>query len=144
MARLDRNPPINFLGLFFARWLLSGMLVFGTWNPTGRSYVDWVLASPNGITPLQIFTGILILCVAVAFLRNAFLSLGYLGILTILVLLLMAIVFGVGLGIADFEHVTFSAYMAETLLSLTIAIGGSWAYAQRKLTGERDVLKSPP
>jgi hypothetical protein len=34
--------------------------------------------------------------------------------------------------------------MTEFFISLTIAIGGSWAYAQRKLSGERDVLKSPP
>jgi hypothetical protein len=144
MARLDLNPPINFLGLFFTSWLMSAALVFGTYNPSGTSYYDWVVNSPGRVTPAQVFTGILILAVAVALLRNAFLSLGYLGIATILVLIMMAIVLGVGLGIVDFKNVTFSTYMAEVLISLTIAIGGSWAHAQRKLTGERDVLKSPP
>jgi hypothetical protein len=144
MARLDRNPPINFLGLFFTRWLMSGALVFGAYNPSGFSYYDWVVKSPESLSPVQVFTGILILSVAVAFLRNTFLSLGYLGTATVLVLIMMAIVLGVGLGIVDFKDVTFSAYMAEVWISLTIAIGGSWAYAQRKLSGERDVLKSPP
>lgn len=144
MARLDRNPPINFLALFFTRWVMSGALVFGAYNPSGFSYYDWVARSPGSLTPVQVFTGILILSVAVAFLRNTFLSLGYLGTATVLVLIIMAIVLGVGLGIVDFKDVTFSAYMAEVWISLTIAIGGSWAYAQRKLSGERDVLKSPP
>src|ERR1700704_2474457 len=111
MARLDRNPPINFLGLFFTRWLMSAAVVFGTWNPSGRSYYDWVVNTPGGLTPAQVFTGILILSVAVALLRNAFLSLGYLGTATILVLISMAIVLAVGLGIVDFKNITFSAYM---------------------------------
>jgi hypothetical protein len=144
MARLDRNPPINFLWLFFSRWLMSAALVFGTYNPSGTSYYDWLVSSPGRVTPTQVFTGIFILAVAVALLRNTFLSLGYLGIATILTLISMAIVLGVGLGIVDFKNVTFSTYMAEVWISLTIAIGGSWAYAQRKLSGERDVLKSPP
>src|SRR5882724_9922165 len=144
MARLDRNPPINFAGLFFTRWLISGAVVFGSWNPSGTSYYDWVANSPDGLTPAQVFTGILILTVAVGLLRMAFLSAGYLGIATILALLIMALVLAVGLGIVDFQNVTFTAYTIEVLISLTIAIGASWAYAQRKLTGERDVLKSPP
>jgi hypothetical protein len=144
MARLDRNPPINFLGLFFTRWLISGALVFGTYNPSGTSYYHWVINSPGVLSPVQVFAGILILSVAVALLRNAYLSLGYLGTTTVVVLIIMALVLSVGLGIVDFEDITFSGYMTEFFISLTIAIGGSWAYAQRKLSGERDVLKSPP
>src|SRR5437762_3410555 len=109
---------------------MSAALVFGTWNPSGTSYYDWVISSRGGLSPAQVFTGILILSVAVAFLRNAFLSLGYLGTLTILVLIIMAIVLSVGLGIVDFKNVSFSAYMTELWISLTMAIGGSWAYAQ--------------
>ena len=58
MARLDINPPINFLGLFFTRWLMSAALVFGTYNPSGTSYYDWVASSPGWVTPAQVFTGI--------------------------------------------------------------------------------------
>jgi hypothetical protein len=144
MARLDRNPPVNFLGLFFTRWLMSATVVFGANNPSGTSYYDWVVNSPSGLTPAQILAGILIISLAVALARMAFLSLGYLGTATILVLIAMAIVLSVGLGLVDFEEVTFTGYMIEVWISLTLAIGASWAYAQRKLSGERDVLKSPP
>ena len=37
----------------------------------------------------------------------------------------MTIVLGVGLGIVDFKNVTFSTYMAEVWISLTIAIRGA-------------------
>jgi hypothetical protein len=144
MARLDRNPPVNFLGLFFMRWLMSATLVFGTYNPSGRSYLDWVAGSPDGLTPIQVFTGILILTLAVALLRMAYLSVGYAGLLTIVVLIMMAIVLAVGLRIVDMASITASPYMIEFWISLTLAVGASWAYVQRKLTGERDVLKSPP
>jgi hypothetical protein len=144
MARLDRNPPINFLGLFLTRWLMSALLVFGTYNPSGTSYYDWVINSPEGLTPAQVFVGILILTVAVALLRMAYLSVDFPGAATILVLITMAIVLSVGLGLVDFKNVSLTAYMIETWVSLTLAIGASWAYAQRKLSGERDVLKSPP
>jgi hypothetical protein len=144
MARLDRNPPVNFLGLFFTRWLMCAALVFGTYNPSGMSYYDWVRNAPNGLSPMQIFTGILIFTLAVALLRMAYLSVGYLGAVTILTLIMMAIVLAVGLGIVNFDEITVSTYMVEVWISLTLAIGASWAYAQRKLSGERDVLKSPP
>jgi hypothetical protein len=123
---------------------MSGAVVVGTWNPSGTSYYDWVVNSPDGLTPLQVFTGILLFTAAVGLLRMAFASSSYLGIATILALLIMAVVLAVGLGIVDFEDVSFTAYTIEVLISLTIAIGASWAYAQRKLSGERDVLKSPP
>src|SRR5436190_4078416 len=105
MARLDRNPPINFLGLFFSRWLMSSAVVFGTYNPSGTSYYDWVINSSGKLTPLQVFTGILILSGAVALLRMAFASVDYLGTATILVLIIMATVLGVGLGLVDFKDI---------------------------------------
>jgi len=143
MPRLDANPPINITGLLFTRWLMSAALVFGAYNPSGTSYYHWATSS-EFVTPGKLFVGILILGLAVAILRMAFLSIGYFGTATILFMLGMGVVFAVGLGLVDLDEFEFTTYTIEVWITLVLAIGTSWAFIQRRISGERDVLRSPP
>jgi hypothetical protein len=143
MPRLDANPPLPYFRLFLMRWMMSAALVFGTYNPSGTSYYHWVAASPR-LTTAQLFVGIFILCVAVAFVRMAYLSVGYVGTASIVVLLGMAIVLLAGLGLLDFNKVDITTYAIEVWASLTLAIATGWAFIQKRISGERDVLRRPP
>src|ERR1700676_4169064 len=143
MPRLDDNPPLKFFRLFYRRTLLSAAVVFGAYNPSGYSYYHWIAASPR-LTTVQLFVGILILIAAVALLRMAYATVGYVGAATIVVMLGMGIVFIVGLGLVTFDDIDITTYAVEVWVTLTIAIAVGWAFVQKRLSGERSILRSPP
>jgi hypothetical protein len=143
MARVDENPPLKLFRLFTLRWLLSALVVFGAYNPSGTSYYHWVASTPS-VSPPHIAVGILVLTAVIAIARMAFLSTGYLGTAALMLMLLLGIVFCIGLGLFAFEDVTFTTYTVEAVISLILGTGLSWAFIQRRLSGERDILRNPP
>ena len=143
MARLDANPPLQIFRLFSQRCLLCALVVFSAYNPSGTSYYHWATATP-GLTSTQIAVGILVLTGIVTILRMAFLSTGYLGIAALTLTILMSIVLGAGLDLFELEDMTFSTYAIEIVISLVLGMGLSWSFIQRRLSGERDILRTPP
>jgi hypothetical protein len=143
MPRLDTNPPLKLFRLFVLRWLLAAFLVFGTYNPSGTSYYHWVTGAPE-LSPTQITAGILLLALIVAILRMAFMSIGYFGTTALALTVLMGILFAAGLGLFEFEDVSFTTYTIEAILSIVVGTGVSWSFIQKRLSGERDVLRTPP
>jgi hypothetical protein len=143
MPRIDETPPIKVARLLTLRSLLCALLVFGTYNPSGTSYYHWISEAPL-LSSVHFAVSILVFSAAVAVLRMAFLSMGYLGTTTVTLLLLLGIVFCIGLDLFAFEDVSFTTYTVEGLLSLVLAIGLSWGFIQRRLSGERDILRNPP
>src|SRR5579862_1991378 len=140
MPRLDSNPPLNFFRLFYKRTLLSAFVVFGAYNPSGYSYYHWVTAS-HRLTTVQLFVGIGLLTAAVGLARMAYATVGYLGGWTIVVMLGMGIVFLVGLDITTFDDVDIGTYAIEVWISLTLAIATGWAFVQKRISGERAILR---
>lgn len=143
MPRLDVNPPLHFTALFARRALLSAVLVFGAYNPSGNSYYHWMMRSDR-LTTSQICVGILLFIGLLTMARMAFLSIGYFGVAAISVMVLMGITFGVGLDFFGFEDVRFSTYLVLFWIVLVLSLGTSWSFVQKRLSGERDVLRSPP
>jgi len=143
MPRLDSNPPLKFFRLFYKRTLLSAFVVFGAYNPSGYSYFHWVTASPR-LTTVQLFVGIGLLIAAVALMRMAYATVGYLGGWTIVAMIGMGIVFLVGLDITTFDDVDIGTYAIEAWISLTLAIAMGWAFVQKRLSGERAIVREPP
>ena len=143
MARLDTNPRIYFVSLFLNRILLSTLLVFGTYNPSGNSYHHWLMRTETLTIP-QVFVGIALLIGWVTMARMAFLSIGYFGIAAISLMVLMGITFGVGLGFFGFEDVRITKYLVLFWIALVFGIGISWSFVQKRISGERDVLRNPP
>jgi len=143
MARLDTNPRIYFVSLFLNRILLSTLLVFGTYNPSGNSYHHWLMRTETLTIP-QVFVGIALFIGWVTMARMAFLSIGYFGIAAISLMVLMGITFGVGLGFFGFEDVRITKYLVLFWIALVFGIGISWSFVQKRISGERDVLRNPP
>lgn len=143
MERIDANPPIHFGRLFIRRWLMSIALIFSAYNPSGTSYYHWVTSAPT-LTPLQVFAGVLVLALAIAFLRMAFTSLGYFGTSVTVLMVGMGIVLCVGLGLVDFDAINISLYGIEIWASVVLAVGMTWSFVQKRVSGERDVLRLPP
>ena len=142
MPKLDANPPIHVTRMLFERWLMSASVVFGAYNPSGYSYYHWVTRA-EGFTPLQLLAGLAILISAVAITRMAFLSVGYIGSAIIAALVIMAILFGAGLDFIEIESVDITTYTVLFWISFVLAVGTGWSFIQRRISGERDVIRTP-
>lgn len=143
MARLDINPPVDFFRLFARRGLLAATVVFGTYNPSGYSYYHWVTQGES-FTTVQFFAGVVLLTCLVALARMAFLSLGYFGVTALSVLVIMSLIGGVGLGFFVFDDVHITIYFLLFWISLILGTGTGWSFLQKRIAGERDVLRTPP
>ena len=123
---------------FFMRLLAAIVLVFSTYNPTGKSYYHWVAENPPNFSPLMALAGILLLIGWTVFLRATGRSLGVFG------LLLAAAFFGTILWMlidwgVPADSVEAISYIVLAILSGILAIGISWSHIRRRITGQIDV-----
>ena len=127
------------VGSFFARWLFAVALVFGTYNPSDYSYMDWVLGSTSEFGPVMALAGVALLIAWIIFLRATFLSIGVLGIT------LGAALFGclvwllIDIGLLSLDSTGAITWIILLVLSLILATGMSWSHIRRRLTGQFDV-----
>jgi len=142
MASLTKNPPINPVPLVTKRWLISAAVVFSIYNPSGHSYYHWATDSSASF-PLRLAVGIFLLAAIVALVRMAFLSIGYLGIVAVLSLIYGSILFRVGLGWFEFVDVDVETYAILIWVSTIIGVGISWSFFQRRISGDKYVIKEP-
>ena len=142
MASLTKNPPINPLPLVAKRWLISAIVVFGIYNPSGHSYYHWA-TDGRGSLALKLVVGIFLLAAIVALVRMAFLSIGYRGIAAVLSLIYGRILFRVGLGWFEFADVDIETYAILVWISTILGVGISWSFFQRRISGDKYVIKTP-
>jgi hypothetical protein len=121
------------------RVLAALALVFLTYNPTGHSYYHWALTNPANFSALQALAGALLLAGWVFYLRAAISSLGWLGVILLLLILGALVWLLVEQKILDPSQPGVPSWIALVLLALVLGIGMSWSLVQRRLTGQVDV-----
>lgn len=126
-------------GSFFARWLFAAVLVFGTYNPTDYSYVDWILAESTTFGPIVAIAGIALLIGWIIFLRATFMSMGWLGISLGAALFGCIIWLFVDLGWLSLDATGAITWVVLIILSLILATGMSWSHIRRRMSGQYDV-----
>ena len=126
-------------GSFLGRWLFAILLVFGTYNPSGYSYISWLLAKETEFGPMVLIIGLLLVIAWTIYLRATFLSLGWLGVLLGTALFASIIWLLVNIGWLSLDSTGVITYLALLLLSLILAAGMSWSHIRRRLTGQFDV-----
>ena len=124
---------------FALRFAAAVVLVFGTYNPTGVSYVGWLAEMTADHIPLKILVGLLVIVGWVIFLRATARSIGFFGVLLALA------IFGVGLWLLIDLHViatdstTTITYAVLVIVSLVLTIGMTGSFLWRRLTGQYQV-----
>ena len=126
---------------FLWRWVLALLLVFATYNPSGKSYVHWVKAalSGEGLEALHYFVGVLLLAGWATFVIATERSLGALGSILGAALLGTGIWLLVDLGILHPDSTSSIAWLALFALATLLAIGMSWSHIWRRLSGQLEV-----
>ena len=136
----ERFSPLGLIG----RIVLPFVLVYGTWNPSGRSFYHWAIApffsGTPAIGPGKVLVALVLLAGWVVVIRATMRSLGLGGAI------LIAGIFGALVwlliakgGVFQPQGATAFSHLGLVALSLLLAIGMSWAIVRRKLTGQVEV-----
>lgn len=123
---------------FVGRWVFALVLVFATYNPSGYSYLDWLLAKSADISPILVIVGLVLLIGWIVYLRASFMSLGWLGIVLSGALLACFVWLLVDVGLLSLQSVSAFSWVVLVLVSLLLAVGMSWSHIRRRLSGQVD------
>lgn len=129
------NDQLTFSG-FLLRAASALALVLLTFNPSGYSYVHMVSNGFPHVTPVEAVCGIVLLIAWIVFLSATLRAIGVLGMVLALALFAALIWLVVSWGwvtLADKHAIT---WIALVVLALILAVGMSWSYLYRRLTGQ--------
>lgn len=142
---MPRATVFTWKGLLW-RFIFALVLVLATYNPEGYSYFHWVknyYYSDIGAAkiPLMALAGLVLLIGWIVFLRAAWHSLRPMGMLLVLLLFGLLVWLFVSLNWLDLQRPGVLAYVSIFILAGVLAIGMSWSFIQRRLTGQIDVVE---
>ena len=121
---------------FLLRLLFALVLVFMTYNPSGYSWVGWLMSDVPMV--YKVAVGVVLLIGWVIFLRATWNSLGAAG--TVLVVAFFAVIIWLFVywGIFALDDTTVIEWAVLSVLTGVLAIGMSWSHVRRKLSGQYD------
>jgi hypothetical protein len=126
-------------GGFALRWLFGAVLVFASYNPEGYSFYHWVIENLPDITPLKAIAGIVLVIGYAIFIRATIRSLGAIGLTLAVAFFGTLIWLLVDQGWLSLDNQRVLSYVILIMLSAVLAIGLSWSFVRRRLTGQFDV-----
>jgi uncharacterized membrane protein YozB (DUF420 family) len=138
MASELKMKNFTFTG-FLLRLVAALILVFLTFNPSGYSYVHWVASVFPKINAQQAVAGIVLLIGWIIFVVATLRSIGRVGMLLIAVLFAALTWLMMSLGWLSLQNKQAIGWIALVALSVTLAVGVSWSFINRSLTGQVDV-----
>jgi len=130
-ALQDSSP-----GVLLTRILIAAIVVFGTYNPTGKSVYHWVIAQEN-ITDAWVVLAIIVCALLhIALLIAAWKALGFVGTLIVLILFAALVYLSFQEGWVGPDSSTSIQWLALTLYSIFLGIGLAGAILWRRATGQ--------
>lgn len=120
------------------RFLAALVLVFATWNPSGWSFVHWLLSSLPNVSAGLVFAGVVLVIGWFLFLHATVESLGLFGIILALAFFgtLTWLVFDLGWLSAGQEVLN---YVVLVVAAAILAVGMAWSHIWRRLSGRVEV-----
>ena len=132
------QPRFDFVN-FILRWIFALVLVFGTYNPTGYSFIHWIFPWDASQTPVKALAAVSLLILYVIYLRATFRSIGWFGIILAGLFLAALLWVLISQGILSLDEPTALAWVVLFALATIMAIGLSWSHIRRRLSGQLDV-----
>jgi hypothetical protein len=143
MNEVSSRKPHRSFGLtdFLWRWAAALVLVFATYNPSGKSYVHWVKSSfsGDGLEALHYFVGVVLIAGWTTFIIATERSLGALGSIIGAALLGTGIWLMVDVGVLHPDSTSSIAWLVLFGLATLLAVGMSWSHIWRRLSGQLEV-----
>lgn len=124
---------------FLARWVFALVLVLGTYNPSGFSYITWVLDGETSFGPVVVIIGLLLLIGWIFCVKTTFDAIGWLGVTLGAALFAAIIWLLVDIGWLSLESTGIMTWLALVVISLILAVGMAWSHVKRRITGQLNV-----
>jgi hypothetical protein len=125
-------------GGFAARIGVALLLVLLTFNPSGYSYLHWLMHQFPRVQPATALAGVALLICWVVYLSAARESLGLAGI-ALLVAFFAALVWAAtSIGVFNLSGSSV-AWAAVLVAGIILGLGMCWSHLRRRLTGQIDV-----
>ena len=125
---------------FLFRWMGALVLVLGTYNPTPYNFISWVTddASRGDQLPLKLLIAAVLIIGYVIYFRATFESIGFIGIGLAMLFFAGIIWLLLDYGILNVNEYSTIAWIALFVLATIMAIGISWSFIRRMLSGQVD------
>jgi len=126
---------------FVWRWVVAIVLVLATYNPSGFSFVHWVLKNlgEQDLGALHFLVGIVLLAGWTVYLVATSNSLGALGTIIGAALIVGCIWLMVESGLIHPDSTSSIVWLGLLALATLLAIGMSWSHIWRRLSGQLEV-----
>jgi len=124
---------------FLLRWLFAFLLVAASYNPTGWDFWHWATDNYATNLPMTLLFGLLLFTGYVIYIRATLRSIGGFGMALIFAIFSALIWMLVDLGVLTLTNSAFNVWMGILALSLVLAIGLSWSFVRRAISGQFDV-----
>jgi hypothetical protein len=124
---------------FLLRFMAAFVLVFSSYNPSGKSYYHWLSENLSDVTPWMALVGVLLLVGWTIFLRATFRSLGAFGLLLAAAFMGVLLWMMIDWGWFNADNIKTVTYLVLVVLCGILAIGVSWSHIRRRITGQVDV-----
>lgn len=123
-------------GVLLLRILIAAIIVFASYNPTGKSVFHWVKDHPNPTDAWVILGAIVAILLNIALLIASWKALGKIGTLIALIFFGAIIYLSLQEGWADSNNMTSMLWLGLILYSLFLGVGLSGAILWRRATGQ--------
>jgi hypothetical protein len=127
-------------GGFLFRWMAALVLVLGTYNPTPYNFISWVTedATRGDQLPLKLLIAAVMIIGYVIYFRATFQSIGFIGIGLALLFFGGLIWLLLDYQILDLREYGTIAWILLFILATIMAVGLSWSFIRRMLSGQID------
>ena len=135
-----RGAPFT-LGSFAWRLLFASVVVLITYNPTSYSYLQWLWDSRgnHSLGPEHAVAGVVLLGGWLIVLTATHRALGALGLIVLTALLGTLVWWMIDAGWLATQSVGVIQWVALICLAILLAVGMSWAFIWRRITGQYEV-----
>jgi hypothetical protein len=127
------------IGGFAIRFIFALALVLGTYNPSGKSYSQWVIDNFSQFSPQMALAGVTLLIGWAIFINSTLRALGTLGVILGLAFFGCVVWWMIDAGVITTEGTNALAWIILILLAAILAVGMSWSHLRRKWSGQQDV-----
>lgn len=135
---MSNNNQLSTSG-FLIRLAFALVLVLLTFNPSGYSYYDWVVASFESFNVLVVPAGIILLIGWTIYIRATLRSLGPWGLALCFGLFGSLLWVIIDWGMVAPDNITVITWIVEVIMALVLGVGMSWSHVRRKISGQVDI-----
>jgi len=123
-------------GILAIRLLIAAIVVFSTYNPSGKSIFHWIQNHDDPTNAWVVLVGIVFVLMHFALLIAAWKALGKLGIFIVIILFAALVYLSLQEGWVSPENLESVQWLALILYSVFLGIGLAGAIIWRRATGQ--------